>query len=282
MQPRLSQWPYLAPVIITNSFLASAVFGVGAAGASVTFGGIEQALRGNQAIDVSTRQPAQPRQVIYGVSRVAGAIVGWWTTGNHKDYLNTAVVWAGHSCRAIAELYADSKLVRFADHGGAWGDASSDTFHMTRATSIHSADSTWSHVSARSMPIWRASERTFRSGLRTNSSDGVESRHIEVDVSQKDISVYEWSLFEEMTPSGSVSPQRNDPGLLAFRANWADFANFSAEMTVRSGSERCDFIQQNIGVQNGVCGHVWHANRLGSICMAAWGARRSNRRWRYW
>jgi hypothetical protein len=25
-------------------------------------------------------------------------------------------------------------------------------------------------------------------------------------------------------------------------------------MAVRSGSERCDFIQQNIGVQNGVCG----------------------------
>ena len=41
-------------------------------------------------------------------------------------------------------------------------------------------------------------------------------------------------------------------------------------MTVRSGSERRDFIQQNIGVQNGVCGHVWHANRLESICMAAW------------
>ena len=59
--------------------------------------------------------------------------------------------------------------------------------------------------------------------------------------------------------------------LLAFRANWADFANSSAEMTVRSGSERCDFIQQNIGVQNGVGGHVWHANRLESICMAAWG-----------
>ena len=43
-------------------------------------------------------------------------------------------------------------------------------------------------------------------------------------------------------------------------------------MTVRSGSERCDFIQQNIGVQNGVCGHLWHANLLESIYMAAWGA----------
>lgn len=85
--------PYLAPVIITNSLLASAVFGIGAMGAAMTFGGIQDALRSNQAISVSSRQPAQPRQVIYGVSRVAGNIVGWWTTGNHKDYLNTAVVW---------------------------------------------------------------------------------------------------------------------------------------------------------------------------------------------
>src|SRR5690348_5924147 len=94
----------------------------------MTFGGIEQALRGNQAIDVSTRQPAQPRQVIYGVSRVAGTIVGMWTTGSNRDYLNTAVVWAGHPCQAIAELYVDSKLVHFSDHGGVWGNASSDTF----------------------------------------------------------------------------------------------------------------------------------------------------------
>jgi hypothetical protein len=37
------------------------------------------------------------------------------------------------------------------------------------------------------------------------------------------------------------------------------------EESVRSGSERCDFIRQNIGVRNGVCGHVWRANRLESI-----------------
>jgi hypothetical protein len=51
----------------------------------------------------------------------------------------------------------------------------------------------------------------------------------------------------------------------------------SAEITVRSGSERFDSIQQNIGVQNGVCGHVWHANRLDSIYMAAWGATKQSK-----
>ncbi len=120
--------PYLAPVILTNTVLADAVFGIGAAGAGLAFGGIEQALRSNQAIDVSTRQPAQPRQVIYGVSRVAGTIVYMGTSGSNKDYLNTAVVWAGHPCQAIQELYVDSKLVHFADNGGAWGNADGSTY----------------------------------------------------------------------------------------------------------------------------------------------------------
>jgi hypothetical protein len=46
----------------------------------------------------------------------------------------------------------------------------------------------------------------------------------------------------------------------------------AVEVTVRSGSERCDFIQQNIGVQNGVSGQVWLANHVDSVYMAAWGA----------
>lgn len=119
--------PYLAPVIITNSLLASAVFQVGLAGLSMTFGGIEEALRGNQAIDVSTRQPAQPRQCIYGVSRVAGTVIGEWTTGSNKDFLSQAIVWAGHPCEKIAELYVDSKLVHFSNDAP-FGNASDSTF----------------------------------------------------------------------------------------------------------------------------------------------------------
>lgn len=46
----------------------------------------------------------------------------------------------------------------------------------------------------------------------------------------------------------------------------------TAEVTVRSGSERCDFTPQNVGVQNGVRARLWHVNRFNSIPMAAWGA----------
>ena len=59
--------PYLAPVIITNSLLTSAVFGVGAAGASVTFGGIEQALHDHCHTDGETKAWSDNTSCIAGI-----------------------------------------------------------------------------------------------------------------------------------------------------------------------------------------------------------------------
>lgn len=47
---------------------------------------------------------------------------------------------------------------------------------------------------------------------------------------------------------------------LALTRRTQENSDTSAGVTVRSDSERCDFIQQNIGVQKRVCGHVWIAN----------------------
>lgn len=45
--------------------------------------------------------------------------------------------------------------------------------------------------------------------------NGTLCYHVELDVQQTDISVYSWSTAEEMTPSGSTSPQRYDPGFVS-------------------------------------------------------------------
>jgi hypothetical protein len=54
----------------------------------------------------------------------------------------------------------------------------------------------------------------FRFAIKTDD-DGVESRHIEPDVVQTDISVYGWSIIGRADTFGAFSPQINNAGHVA-------------------------------------------------------------------
>ena len=90
--------------------LASLIPAMGAIGASLTLTGIADELRGGPQNAVSVKQPAAPRQVIYGSTRVTGTIVYMASTGEQQD-LNQVCVWASHPIQSIDAFYLDGRLV---------------------------------------------------------------------------------------------------------------------------------------------------------------------------
>lgn len=82
-------------------------------GASMEAGAIAEALTSNRGQNITTRQPAASRQVIYGTQRVGGVIVYASTTGSHVDQYNRVIVLAGHEIAAIENLYLDGRQVHW-------------------------------------------------------------------------------------------------------------------------------------------------------------------------
>src|ERR1700730_9895764 len=65
-------------------------------------------------MNITTRQPAANRQIIYGQQRVGGVIIFKSTTGSHKDQLNYVIVIAGHVCDSLVNIYLDGRQVHWA------------------------------------------------------------------------------------------------------------------------------------------------------------------------
>ena len=76
-------------------------------------GAIASALTSNRGMNITTRQPAANRQIIYGQQRVGGVMVYKSTTGSKKDQLNYVIVIAGHQCHSIQNLYLDGRQVHW-------------------------------------------------------------------------------------------------------------------------------------------------------------------------
>jgi len=112
---------FIAPeLVITDAmfqFLESAAVAIGAAGASLTFAGIAQALQAGPSMPFSVRQTAAPRQIVYGECRVAGIIVYMSTTNNGHD-LNQVIAWAGHQVQSIDTIYIDGRAIHIPANGG--------------------------------------------------------------------------------------------------------------------------------------------------------------------
>jgi hypothetical protein len=85
-------------------------------GASVSMfaGAIASALTSNRGMNITTRQAAANRQIIYGQQRVGGIQIFKSTTGSHKDQLNYVIVIAGHVCDSLVNLYLDGRQVHWA------------------------------------------------------------------------------------------------------------------------------------------------------------------------
>lgn len=89
--------------------------------AALTFGGsyligrlIGPKLPGGALLQASplqmTKQPVTPRRVIYGQTRVSGAIVYMLTSGTKNEYLHVVIVLAGHECAEIGDIYFNDEL----------------------------------------------------------------------------------------------------------------------------------------------------------------------------
>jgi hypothetical protein len=92
-------------------FLTDVMIGLAAGGVAMEAGAIASALTSNRGMNITTRQPAASRQIIYGQQRVGGTIIFSSTTGNTKNIYNLVVVIAGHPCWAIEKTYLDGRRV---------------------------------------------------------------------------------------------------------------------------------------------------------------------------
>ena len=102
--------PFIAPELLNSLF-----FAVAASGLSMEAGAIAGALTSNRAMDISTRQAAGMRQIVYGQQRIGGTVIYQSTTGspgNVGNYVyNYVICLAAHQIDSIVNLYLDGRQV---------------------------------------------------------------------------------------------------------------------------------------------------------------------------
>ncbi len=97
----------LAALPFMGELMATMVAG----GVAMEAGAIAGALTSNRGMDITTRQAAAARQIIYGMQRVGGVMVYQNTTGSSKNQYNMVIVVAGHPVTGFSELYLDGRKV---------------------------------------------------------------------------------------------------------------------------------------------------------------------------
>ena len=85
-------------------------------GIAMEAGAIADALTSQRGQNITTRQPAGYRQIIYGEQRVGGNMVRNTTTGSHHDQNNNVIVLCGHTIDGIVAMYLDGRQVFFAQN----------------------------------------------------------------------------------------------------------------------------------------------------------------------
>lgn len=101
-----------APVAFMSSgMLGSMSAGLLMSGLSMEMGAVADALTQNRGMDITDREPAAFRQIIYGEQRVGGTMIYESTTGSHYDQYNMVIVIATHEVDSILDLYLDGRKV---------------------------------------------------------------------------------------------------------------------------------------------------------------------------
>ncbi len=108
------------PELVANPFYMKAMFALGMAGVSSEIGALADALTANRGQNITTRQPAAFRQIVYGTQRVGGTMVYQSTTGSSHDQYNMVIVLATHEVHAIENIYLDGRQVYFQGSGAGW------------------------------------------------------------------------------------------------------------------------------------------------------------------
>ena len=101
------------PALLFSPTFQKIAFSIAMAGATMEAGAIASALTSNRGMQITTRQPAANRQIIYGQQRVGGVMVYNSATGGSHDQLNFVIVLAGHEVHSIENLYLDGRQVHW-------------------------------------------------------------------------------------------------------------------------------------------------------------------------
>jgi hypothetical protein len=101
-------------------YLVGAELGMASQGVTLEAGAIAEALTQNRGMNITTRQAAGARQIIYGQQRVGGLMVYNSTTGSSHDQMNFIIVLAGHEIDSIENLYLDGRQVHWQGSGDGW------------------------------------------------------------------------------------------------------------------------------------------------------------------
>lgn len=109
-----------AGFLVGSLLVDEMVAGIGLAGIGMEAGAVADALTSNRGESITIRQPAAPRQYVYGTQRIGGNLIFASTTGSEKDQLNRVFVLADHELWAIQNIYLDGRQVYFAGSGQGW------------------------------------------------------------------------------------------------------------------------------------------------------------------
>ena len=105
--------PALIASPLYDKIMESLVIG----GIAMEAGAIADALSSNRGTNITTRQPAAFRQVVYGEQRVGGVLIYESTTGGSHSQYNQVIVIASHVCDSLVNIYLDGRQVFFTGSG---------------------------------------------------------------------------------------------------------------------------------------------------------------------
>jgi hypothetical protein len=111
---------FFDPALIASPLFDKTMEALVLGGISMEAAAIAGALMSNRGINITTRQAAAFRQVIYGQQRVGGVTIYESTTGSSHDQYNYVIVLAGHECYNIENLYLDGRQVYWQGSGVGW------------------------------------------------------------------------------------------------------------------------------------------------------------------
>lgn len=74
-----------------------------------------------QGVEVNVRDPAAPRQIIYGQRRVSGVLYPVGTSGTNNEYLHLLLLVAGHECEELGDVTFNDEVVPLDGSGNATG-----------------------------------------------------------------------------------------------------------------------------------------------------------------
>lgn len=104
---------FFNPALVASPLFDKIWASVVLAAAADFAGAIADSLTSNRGTNITSRQVAAYRQIVYGPQRIGGVIIYRSTTGSKHDQYNMIIVLATHTLHAITGLYLDGRRVYF-------------------------------------------------------------------------------------------------------------------------------------------------------------------------